>query len=49
MAEANKKLVTLDILDYYDEKSKQWVTNQIEDATKAVVEEVTKSNELEII
>lgn len=49
MAEANKKLVTLDILDYYDEKSKQWVIDQIEDATKTVVEEITKSNELEII
>ena len=49
MADANKKLVTLDILDYYDEKSKQWVNDQIEEATKTVVEEVTKSNELEII
>lgn len=49
MADATKKLVTLDILTYYDEKNKQWVTDKIAEATKTVVEEVTKSNELEII
>lgn len=49
MADANKKLVTLDILDYYDELNKQWVNSQVEEATKTVVEEVTKINELEII
>ena len=49
MADANKKLVTLDILDYYDELNKQWVVNEIEETTKSVVEEIAKSNELEII
>lgn len=49
MADANKKLVTLDILDYYDKLSKDWVDVKVEEATKTVVEEVTKSNELEII
>jgi len=49
MADANKKLVTLDILDYYDELNKQWVNSQVEEATKTVGEEVTKINELEII
>ena len=48
MAET-KKLVTLDILDYYDELNKQWVVNEIEETTKSVVEEIAKSNELEII
>ena len=49
MADATKKLVTLDILAYYDEKNKKWMTDELEEATKAVIEEVTKSNELEII
>lgn len=49
MADNSKKLVTLDLLTYYDEKSKAHIEAEVEKATKTVVEEVTKSNELEII
>lgn len=42
MAENTKKLISLDVLDYYDELNKTWTLNKLLEVSRLTEEEVLK-------